>query len=371
MAAIAHFGAERLPVLGVCLGHQAIGQAFGGVVRRAAAPVHGKTDEIHHDGARRLRGPPDPFTATRYHSLVVDEALPACLEVTAWTAEGVIMGVRHRQLPVDGVQFHPESVLTTVGLELLRTFLSMSGGADGRPRPARPPLRPHPWRIPMPNDHISAALKNLAAGRDLSEEEARGVLLEIMCGRAGDTQTAAFLSALRVKGETAAEIVGLARAMTELAEKVEVDADVILDTCGTVSLMASAVDGLRRAAVLAFVDGQDLVQPGEGGVLVEARDAGQRLPGLDQGDRLLAQLDRGRGVGEVRRRREQLVAADVEGEGVQDVEVLGVGGEDLAAHRDHVAVRFSLIAASSAVIWAVPYHFVMKSAYWPFGYCAM
>ena len=133
MAAIAHFGAERLPVLGVCLGHQAIGQVYGGVVHRAAAPVHGKTDEISHDGRGVFAGLPDPFTATRYHSLVVDEALPACLELTAWNAEGIVMGVRHRQLPVHGVQFHPESVLTTVGLELLRTFLGMSGGADGSP----------------------------------------------------------------------------------------------------------------------------------------------------------------------------------------------------------------------------------------------
>jgi anthranilate synthase/aminodeoxychorismate synthase-like glutamine amidotransferase len=131
MAAIAHFGAERLPVLGVCLGHQAIGQVYGGVVRRAGAPVHGKTDAISHDGRGVFAGLPDPFTATRYHSLVVDEALPVCLELTAWNAEGIVMGVRHRNLPVHGVQFHPESVLTTVGLELLRIFLSMSAGAAG------------------------------------------------------------------------------------------------------------------------------------------------------------------------------------------------------------------------------------------------
>ena len=130
MEAIAHFGAERLPVLGVCLGHQAIGQVYGGVVRRAGAPVHGKTDEISHDGCGVFAGLPDPFTATRYHSLVVDTELPACLELTAWNAEGIVMGVRHRQFPVHGVQFHPESVLTTVGLELLGTFLSMRAGAD-------------------------------------------------------------------------------------------------------------------------------------------------------------------------------------------------------------------------------------------------
>ena len=132
MDAIARFGAERLPVLGVCLGHQAIGQMYGGVVRRAGAPVHGKTDEIGHDGRGVFAGLPDPFTATRYHSLVVDEALPDALELCAWNAQGVVMGVRHRELLVHGVQFHPESVLTTVGLDLLRNFLSMSPDAEAR-----------------------------------------------------------------------------------------------------------------------------------------------------------------------------------------------------------------------------------------------
>lgn len=132
MDAIARFGAERLPVLGVCLGHQAIGQVYGGVVRRAGAPVHGKTDEIGHDGRGVFAGLPDPFTATRYHSLVVDETLPDVLELCAWNAEGVVMGVRHRELPVHGVQFHPESVLTVVGLDLLRNFLSMPPDAEAR-----------------------------------------------------------------------------------------------------------------------------------------------------------------------------------------------------------------------------------------------
>jgi anthranilate synthase/aminodeoxychorismate synthase-like glutamine amidotransferase len=131
MDAIAHFGAARLPVLGVCLGHQAIGQVYGGVVRRAGAPVHGKTDQIHHDGRGVFAGLPDPFTATRYHSLVVDESLPDCLALTAWNDEGIVMGVTHRELPVHGVQFHPESVLTDVGLDLLATFLRMTGAEIG------------------------------------------------------------------------------------------------------------------------------------------------------------------------------------------------------------------------------------------------
>jgi para-aminobenzoate synthetase component II len=133
MDAIKRFGAERLPVLGVCLGHQAIGQVYGGVVRRAGAPVHGKTDEIGHDGRGVFAGLPDPFTATRYHSLVVDEALPDCLELSAWNEEGIVMGVRHRDLPVHGVQFHPESVLTGAGLDLLRNYLVMKAGAQRGP----------------------------------------------------------------------------------------------------------------------------------------------------------------------------------------------------------------------------------------------
>jgi anthranilate synthase/aminodeoxychorismate synthase-like glutamine amidotransferase len=116
----------------VCLGHQCIGAAFGGTVRRADAPVHGKADEIRHDGRGVYCGVPDPFVATRYHSLVLDEALPPALELTAWNAEGVVMGVRHRELPVEGVQFHPESVLTVVGVDLLRNFLAAERGATTR-----------------------------------------------------------------------------------------------------------------------------------------------------------------------------------------------------------------------------------------------
>src|SRR5207249_11040456 len=113
-----------VPLLGVCLGHQAIGEAFGGRVVRASAIFHGKTSEIHHDGRSLFRGIPSPFTATRYHSLLIDPTrVPACLEVSARTEAGVIMGVRHRDLPVEGVQFHPESILTPEGMHLLANFL--------------------------------------------------------------------------------------------------------------------------------------------------------------------------------------------------------------------------------------------------------
>ena len=117
--------AGRVPVLGVCLGHQALGQAFGGRVVRAPRLMHGKTSEIRHDGRTLFAGLPDPFTATRYHSLVVERAsLPDCFEVSAWTDDGLVMGLRHREHALEGVQFHPESILTATGHDLLRNFLS-------------------------------------------------------------------------------------------------------------------------------------------------------------------------------------------------------------------------------------------------------
>jgi anthranilate synthase component 2 len=119
----------RIPILGVCLGHQAIGQVFGGRVVHARLIMHGKTSMIHHEGEGVFRGLPEPFEATRYHSLVIErDSLPACLEMTAWTETAPntvdeIMGVRHRTLPIEGVQFHPESILTECGHALLKNFL--------------------------------------------------------------------------------------------------------------------------------------------------------------------------------------------------------------------------------------------------------
>ena len=118
--------AGTVPILGVCLGHQAIGQAFGGRVVRGREPVHGKTSEITHDGRTVFAGLPTPMTATRYHSLVVDPDRAPDLEVTAWCDGDVVMGLRHRHLPVEGVQFHPESILTGEGKALLGNFLSLS-----------------------------------------------------------------------------------------------------------------------------------------------------------------------------------------------------------------------------------------------------
>ncbi len=118
--------AGEIPILGVCLGHQSIGAAFGGDVVRADRLMHGKTSMIHHDGKTIYQGLDNPFEATRYHSLIVKrQTLPACLEISAETDQGEIMGLRHRSLPVEGVQFHPESILTRVGKDLLRNFLKL------------------------------------------------------------------------------------------------------------------------------------------------------------------------------------------------------------------------------------------------------
>ncbi|MBF0804367.1 MULTISPECIES: aminodeoxychorismate/anthranilate synthase component II [Neisseria] len=128
VAAMQHF-AGRLPVMGICLGHQTIGEAFGGNIVRAKTLMHGKVSPVHHLNKGMFRNLPDPVTCTRYHSLVIDRpTLPECLEITAWTDDGEIMGVRHKTLPVEGVQFHPEALLTEHGHEMLDNFLKEFAG---------------------------------------------------------------------------------------------------------------------------------------------------------------------------------------------------------------------------------------------------
>ncbi|RAK16540.1 para-aminobenzoate synthetase component 2 [Anoxybacillus vitaminiphilus] len=123
MAAIEHF-AGKIPIFGVCLGHQSIAQVFGGDVVRAELLMHGKTSQIFHDGKTIFTGLPQPFTATRYHSLIVKkETLPHCFEISAWTDADEIMAIRHKTLPIEGVQFHPESIMTSHGLEMLKNFI--------------------------------------------------------------------------------------------------------------------------------------------------------------------------------------------------------------------------------------------------------
>lgn len=128
LALLQHFKGI-IPIFGVCLGHQAIGQAFGGNVIRAERLMHGKTSPIHHNGTSVFEGLESPFTATRYHSLIVErESLPDCLEITAETAEGEIMALRHKEYPIEGVQFHPESIITDHGHTMLRNFLKRRAG---------------------------------------------------------------------------------------------------------------------------------------------------------------------------------------------------------------------------------------------------
>lgn len=134
---------QTVPILGVCLGHQCIGSVFGARIQRASRPMHGKTSFIHHDGQQLFRGLPDPLLATRYHSLIVREPLPPSLRVSAWAEEGEIMGVRHKTFPVEGVQFHPESILTEHGDLILRRFLDMK------------PHRGHVRAGPSPNVPLS------------------------------------------------------------------------------------------------------------------------------------------------------------------------------------------------------------------------
>lgn len=132
LALIDRFKGE-IPILGVCLGHQSIGQAFGGEVVRAEKLMHGKTSDIYHDGKTIFAGIPSPYTATRYHSLIVRrETLPDCLEISAETKDGEIMGLRHKAYPIEGVQFHPESIITDHGLTLLRNFVAIAAGNGAR-----------------------------------------------------------------------------------------------------------------------------------------------------------------------------------------------------------------------------------------------
>ncbi|HHW39912.1 MAG TPA: bifunctional anthranilate synthase component II/anthranilate phosphoribosyltransferase [Syntrophomonadaceae bacterium] len=216
-----------IPILGVCLGHQAIGEVFGGRVVPARRLMHGKTSEIYHDGRGIFRGVQNPFTATRYHSLAVDrDALPSCLEVSAWTRDGEIMGLRHREYPVEGVQFHPESVLTESGKEILKNFLRLTAGTgSGRYlKHARKEGR---------GMQLTSVIEKVVNRYHLSEEEAEEAMGAIMSGEATPAQIASLLTALRLKGETVEEITGFARAMRARARRITPRFNHLIDTCGT------------------------------------------------------------------------------------------------------------------------------------------
>ncbi len=209
---IKHF-AGKIPILGVCLGHQAIARAFGGVVKRAEMLMHGKTSPIHHDGKTLFAGLDNPIEATRYHSLIVEEeTLPPELTVSARGPAREVMAIRHKELAVEGVQFHPESILSPSGKRLLNNFLT--GKAE---------------QIP-----IKQAIDKVIGGNDLSRREASEVMETIMGGEATPAQIAAFITGLRLKGETVDEISGCAEIMRKKAVRIKKpEGRVAVDTCGT------------------------------------------------------------------------------------------------------------------------------------------
>lgn len=259
LAVIEHFH-QTTPILGVCLGHQAIGQAFGGKVVRADNLMHGKVSAMEHDGQGVFRGIPSPFTATRYHSLIVHEQLPDCLQVTARTVDGEMMGLRHTDYPTVGVQFHPESILTEHGHQLLQNFLEMRT----MNQPASPP---GPTSPPVPNPATSAspirtALTKVIKHKHLSEREAEAVMTQIMQGEATPAQVGAYLAALHMKGETVAEIVGSARAMRAASIQVQPQTTDLVDTCGTGGDGAGTFNISTTAAFVVAGAGQAVAKHG-------------------------------------------------------------------------------------------------------------
>lgn len=223
--------AEKIPILGVCLGHQAIARAFGGTIGRAGRLMHGKTSPISHDGKTIFSGLENPFQATRYHSLIVEEeSLPSDLEVSARGPEGEIMAIRHKKLPIEGVQFHPESILTRYGKRLLNNFIS--GKSE--------------------QIQIKEALDKVISGIDLSRIEAAGVMDTIMSGDATPSQISAFITGLRLKGETVEEISGCARIMREKALTIRApEGKLVVDTCGTGGDRSNSFNISTAAALIA------------------------------------------------------------------------------------------------------------------------
>jgi anthranilate phosphoribosyltransferase len=211
---------DRVPILGVCLGHQCIGQAFGGRIVHAQALMHGKTSRIRHNGKGIFSMVENPLTATRYHSLAVERGtLPNDLEVCAESEDGEVMGIRHLERPVFGVQFHPESILTQSGMRLLENFLSLID-------PSQPVLREF--------GNIREAIAAVSARRNLSADGMRDAMRMIMGGEASPAQISSFLTALAMKGETITEIAAAADVMRQKATRIEPPPGVdVLDTCGT------------------------------------------------------------------------------------------------------------------------------------------
>lgn len=196
----------KYPILGICLGHQAIGEAFGGTIKRAQTPMHGKATKIKLDTNSALfRGLPENISCARYHSLIIErETIPDCLKITAETPEGEIMAVEHREYPVYGVQFHPESILAEMGVNIVANFLEAAGIKVTGEVPA----------LPMDKrTGLKKYIKMAASKENLTEEQAFDAMSIIMGDAATPAQTAAFLTGMKMKGETAEEITGFAKGM--------------------------------------------------------------------------------------------------------------------------------------------------------------
>lgn len=254
VAAVQRFSG-RIPILGVCLGHQAIAEAFGGKIVHARRMMHGKASEIQVNTSSPLfAGMLEKMTVGRYHSLVADSiSLPSCLSVTATDGEGQIMALRHRDHPTFGVQFHPESILTRAGDKLVANFLELAGIAL---KPVEVPFLPPEKRVAL-----KKYLAKVVDGRDLSEQEAYQAMDVIMGDQATDAQIAAFMTALRVKGETVPEITGFARVMRERAKTVANGSGAV-DIVGTGGDLSGSFNISTTAAFVIAGAGQPVAKHG-------------------------------------------------------------------------------------------------------------
>ncbi|MGH7906948.1 MAG: anthranilate phosphoribosyltransferase, partial [Candidatus Binataceae bacterium] len=229
------------PILGISLGHQCAAASFGAKIVRAPRLMHGRTSPIIHDGKTLFAGVPNPFDAARYHSLVVDpNSIPENLEISARTAEGEIMGLRHRRYPIEGVQFHPESILTRHGKTIIANFLARSGIVTS----------------------LREAFFTVIEGRRLDAETAERAIGEMLDDRAPDALSAGFLVALKCAGESAAELTGGARAMWARSRKVELNDGNVLDTAGTGGDNAGTFNISTGAAIVAAAAGVPVAKHG-------------------------------------------------------------------------------------------------------------
>jgi len=225
----------RIPILGICLGHQAIGVAFGARVIPADRIMHGRESQISHDGRELFRGLPSPFRAVRYHSLVLEKrSIPRELSVTALSEDGAIMGIRHTLYSIEGVQFHPESIGTREGIRILKNFVQ-----EERPQPV-----------------IRQSIRRLSRGDHLSREQAAALMEEIAAGNATGAQIAAVLTALSLKGEGVEEIAGFASVLRRRALTVERPEGIsVIDTCGTGGDMSGTFNISTTAALVTAAAG--------------------------------------------------------------------------------------------------------------------